>query len=545
MSDTAELSGRLPTSLLGITGAFACAASITSCVSIFLHFKNYRKPLLQRFVVRIQTLIPLYALTCWLNLVSHRLSMFLEPFRDVYEAFVLYQFLWLLTNFLGGERSVIVTMYGKPPRSHLFPFKNCLPKIDISDPHIFLAIKRGVLQYAWLKPVLAGLTFLMKAVGIYKEGYISWSSGYLWMGLIYNASVSLALYSLALFWVCLDQPLQPFRPVPKFLCIKLILFAAFWQGFILSLLVLLGFIHDVGYYTPNNVARVVQNSLMCVELLFFAIGHWYAFSWKDYVDDSIGSARMPISFAFRDAYGMADVAEDFKDTFQGQSYQYRAFDSAGAIEHPQSAARLARLREGLRYQRGGEAKYWLPPPSTRRSSSLVRGFFRFPDNVSSSTLPLNASPTTSASVSRIPVENSSSSDIDEDWALDESIENLYKQAKAMPFGDYNYPVVTVNESLTYTPLIKKFNQDNFDASSNPYSWIRRSGELGRPSSSSSTVSDPSSQQARAVQEFMVEPRRHSLPDLIEFSNDDDEESQSTNLLSDYNGFSAGGSSSIR
>ncbi|KAK9332172.1 organic solute transporter Ostalpha-domain-containing protein [Lipomyces starkeyi] len=488
MSELAPQKGHLPIPLIAITGTFAFAAAVTSIVSIFMHAKNYRKPLLQRFVVRIQFLIPIYALSCWLGLVSHRLAIFIDPIRDVYEAFVIYQFLWLLTNFLGGERNLIITMYGQAPREHLFPFRKILPKVDISDPHTFLAIKRGVLQYAWLKPILAVVAFLMKATGIYQEGYISFSSGYLWLGLIYNASVSTALYCLALFWICLAKPLKPFRPVPKFLCIKLILFASYWQGFILSLMVLLGIIKDVGYYTPNNVARVVQNSLMCVELLLFAIGHWYAFSWKDYVDNSIGSARMPVYYALRDAFGMGDVVEDFKDTFRGEQYQYRFFDSVGAIEHPESAARLARLREGLRYQRGGEAKYWLPKPSNRRSTSISELLRNGISEAGGSSVGYIAVPRDDPnenrrlSVSPYAEDEEESVGMREEWVLDKDTEDLFRTAKAMEYGDYHYPVVTINESLTYTPLIKKLTPDHV-IDPTPYSWIRPSSAAcsSRPS----------------------------------------------------------------
>lgn len=498
--------------LIATTGVFAFSAAITSSISIYMHVKNYRKPLLQRFVVRIQLLIPIYALACWFGLISHRLAMFFDPIRDVYEAFVIYQFLWLLTNFLGGERNVIVMMSGQPPREHLFPpFRRIFPKIDVSDPHDFLALKRGVLQYAWLKPLFSLLTFFMKAVGIYKEGYISLTSGYFWLGILYNISVSLSLYCLALFWMCLATPLQPFRPVPKFLCIKLILFASYWQGVALSLLVLFGLIKDVGYYTPNNVAHVVQNSLMSVEMLFFAVGHWYAFSWKDYVDNSIGSARMPVYYALRDAFGLLDIVEDFKDTFRGEQYQYRFFDSAGAIEHPDSSARLARLREGLRYQHGGAAKYWLPKPSAHQRSSffgnLVNGLTEMagPSNRGRVFLP--------AGDDRL---QALQQDVDEIGQLDPETEELYKLAKAMEYGDYHYPVVTVNESLRYTPLSKKFAPDRITAYPLQYSWTTPSGSSNRRTSSTSDTT-PNELSASLSSDSGVQSQ--GISNLLDLEND--------------------------
>lgn len=275
----------------------------------------------------------------------------------------------------------------------------------------------------------------MKATDTYQEGYVGLKSGYFWSGIIYNISVSISLYSLGMFWMCMSRDLTPFRPVPKFLCIKLIIFASYWQGFLLSILVWLGIIHDVGYYTPDNIARAIQDVLICFELPGFAIAHWYAFSWRDYADNTISAARLPVYYAFRDAFGIRDLIEDSKQTFKGKSYQYRLFDSSeGIMSHPDSSTGVARMMEGLRYERGGKGKYWIPQPTAR--TGLLGGL----------------GPSTSDRI--IPAESAESGDnrawkggnygaIDETEINDED-EKLYENARALEFGDYNYPVITAN-----------------------------------------------------------------------------------------------------
>lgn len=255
-------------------------------------------------------------------------------------------------------------MHGRKPVSHLWPLNRCLPKVDISDPYTFLAIKRGILQYAWLKPILALASIIMKSTDVFQEGYIGLSSGYFWSGIIYNVSVTVSLYSLGLFWVCMSKDLQPFRPVPKFLSIKLIIFASYWQGFFLSILVWLGAIpDDVQGYTPDNLAAAIQDTLICIEMPMFAIAHWYAFSWHDYADSRVSAARMPVWYAVRDAFGIRDLIEDTKETFLGNKYKYRLFDPGdNTLAHEGSSSRTARMMEGMRYERGGRGKYWLPKP---------------------------------------------------------------------------------------------------------------------------------------------------------------------------------------
>lgn len=340
------------------------------------------------------------------------------------QAFTIYTFFQLLINFLGGERALIIMTHGRPPVQHAWPLNHCLPKVDISDPHTFLAVKRGILQYAWLKPVLAIISIIMKATDTYQEGYLGLSSGYLWTGIVYNVSVTLSLYSLAMFWVCLHNDLAPFRPVPKFLCVKLIIFASYWQGFFLSILQWLGALSNgVAGYTPDNLAAAIQDSLICFEMPIFAITHWYAFSWHDYADPTISAARLSVKYALRDAFGVRDLIEDTKMTLHGENYEYRFFDSNDhIIAHEESESRVRRVMHGMRYERGGKAKYWIPKPGEINSRT-----------------PLLAGSESSRSRDRrgSTADRFRSPGAIEDTSLDQEDEWLFTKARGLEFGDWN------------------------------------------------------------------------------------------------------------
>ncbi|KAL5601152.1 hypothetical protein BROUX41_005957 [Berkeleyomyces rouxiae] len=418
-------------------GVSSLVAAFLSVLSIWLQTKNYRKPLLQRYVIRILLMVPIFAFSSFMGLVSPKISHFVDPIRDFYEAFTIYTFFQLLINYLDGERALIVMTHGRPPVHHVWPLDTVLSKVDISDPHTFLAIKRGILQYAWLKPIQALATIIMKACGIYKEGYVSLTSGYFWQGIIYNISVTISLYALGLFWVCMHNDLKPFRPVPKFLSVKLIIFASYWQGFLLGVLVWLGAIPDISGYTPETLAGAIQDALICLEMPAFALVHWYAFSWKDFADNNIMSARMPVAFAFRDAFGVVDLIQDTKDTFRGDTYGYRSFDSTDKIiAHEDSRSRMARVKEGMRYERGGKGKYWIPKPGQSA-------------NMAGQTAPLlGTPPAEGASSSRDAAESMfSHGTFAGEFEIDASEEELYTKARELEFGDWNYPVITANQPL--------------------------------------------------------------------------------------------------
>lgn len=164
----------------------------------------------------------------------------------------------------------------------------------------------------------------------------------------------------------------------------------------------------------------------------FAMAHWYAFSWKDYADPTISAARMPVRYAFRDAYGVRDLVYDTKATFGGEGYEYRNFDSADGttMVHPESAARMARMMEGMRYERGGKGKYWIPKPAPSNRTALL--------GAAASAAGLTDDPARRAAAGAGKSYGATTpNELEEDTILDEEMEAIYEDARAMEFGDYN------------------------------------------------------------------------------------------------------------
>lgn len=290
--------------------------------------------------------------------------------------------------------------------------------------------------------MLAIATIAMKATDTYEEGYIGVTSGYLWSGIIYNISISISLYALAMFWVCMSVDLKPFRPMPKFLSIKGIIFASYWQGLFLSILVWLGAIPDVAGYSSDNLAAAIQDALICYEMPAFAILHWYAFSWHDYADVTISAARMPVKYALRDAFGCVDLIQDAKETFAGSNYEYRLFDATGdVLAHEESGQRVARTNEGMRYSRG-KGKYWIPNPHEATSKTPLLGKLMGTDG-----MPRSRSISDHGSPDRYGTTVNGSND---QIVLNDEEEKLYESARELEFGDWN-----VRKSLQICDEVQK------------------------------------------------------------------------------------------
>ncbi|KAI7888134.1 organic solute transporter Ostalpha-domain-containing protein [Mucor mucedo] len=388
---------------------------VGSCISLFsvwLHWKNYRKPNQQRQVIRILWMVPIYGISTYISLVSLNVAFYVDTFRDIYEAFVIYAFFNLLLNKLGGERALIIMLHSRPPTENFFPGTIYSSEIFVGDPYTFLFVKRGILQFVYVKPVLAILTMILKATGKYHEGDFSASSSYFYLTFFYNLSVCLSLWCLMVFFYATKKDLTAFRPLPKFLCVKAIIFFSFWQSVVVALLVFAGVIPD-----SEHISVAIQDFLVCIEMVPFAIAHSFSFSYEDYFDQNVHSARMPVRRAIRDSFGLKDVVMDTLDTLNGSGFNYRAFEPSEGVPH-MGSSRTSRIMAGLRYSNMTTKKHWLEPAPTSRFLNSSRGM----------------NEESMAEMDSEPLEF-------EDPDPHDEMEILFAASRKMVFGDYNYPVI--------------------------------------------------------------------------------------------------------
>ncbi|XP_036169241.1 transmembrane protein 184A isoform X1 [Myotis myotis] len=283
----------------GISGVFVWTALVLTCHQIYLHLRAYTVPSEQRYVIRLLLVVPVYSFDSWLSLLllgSQQHYVYLDSLRDCYEAFVIYSFLSLCFQYLGGESAIMAEIRGKPIQSSCLYSTCCLRGTAYSIGFLRFC-KQATLQFCVVKPVMALVTIVLQAVGKYHDGDFNVHSGYLYVTLIYNASVSLALYALFLFYVATRELLQPFEPVLKFLTIKAVIFLSFWQGMLLAILERCGVIPEVQGMDGSRVgagtlAAGYQNFIICVEMLFASIALRYAFTCQVYAEKKDNSPAL-------------------------------------------------------------------------------------------------------------------------------------------------------------------------------------------------------------------------------------------------------------
>uniref|UniRef100_A0A915E1P7 Transmembrane protein 184B n=1 Tax=Ditylenchus dipsaci TaxID=166011 RepID=A0A915E1P7_9BILA len=113
----------------GIAGFFTWAALFITSHQIYQHLRWYSCPSEQRWIIRILFIVPIYSFDSWLGLLwnSNNVYIYFNSIRDCYEAFVIYSFLSLCYEYLGGESNIMAEIRGKPIRpTNYATFTCCL-----------------------------------------------------------------------------------------------------------------------------------------------------------------------------------------------------------------------------------------------------------------------------------------------------------------------------------------------------------------------------------------------------------------------------------
>ncbi|KAH7276983.1 hypothetical protein KP509_39G029200 [Ceratopteris richardii] len=303
----------------------------------------------------------------FLSLTWKNKSIYFSSIRDVYEAWVIYNFLSLCLAWVGGPGAVVTNLNGGMLRPSWCLMTCCLPSIPF-DGRFIRRCKQGCLQFVILKIVLAAVTFVLYAKDRYEDGNFNIKQGYLYITIIYTISYSLALYALVLFYVACKELLYPFKPVPKFIIIKSVVFLTYWQGVLVFLAAKMGFIEN------SDDAADIQNFIICVEMAMAAVGHIYAFPYTEYIEYKKGCSG-GLADNITHAFNVKDVFYDTLHQFAPSYHDYVLYSSGNTevssgnkVENPDSTAHEMSILQGQKQTTGGRSSFD-PTHSTSLSSS--------------------------------------------------------------------------------------------------------------------------------------------------------------------------------
>jgi len=92
----------------------------------------------------------------YLGLIAPELSIYMNSLRECYEAYVIYNFMMFLLNYLNAEMDLEANLELKPQVHHFFPLC-CMRDWEMGREFVHKC-KHGILQYTVVRPLTAGIS---------------------------------------------------------------------------------------------------------------------------------------------------------------------------------------------------------------------------------------------------------------------------------------------------------------------------------------------------------------------------------------------------
>jgi hypothetical protein len=283
---------------------------------------------------------------------------------------------------LGGEEALVLMLKDKSPTRgvHMWGLQWCVKPWLMGQPDrktvyqrddesgrrravkrvswkspFFVKCKFGVLQYVLLKFVTSIAVMILELHGWYKEGDFTPRGGYLYICFLTNLSQCWALYCLVIFYYATHTELSPIRPVGKFLSVKALVFFTWWQSVALAFLLAMGLIPNYSFqqqdWTPEDVAKALQDYLICIEMFVASIVHTFVFPHTEYAPRAVEARNRALNqvpmkwhkkrlgrskYSNHYLYGAGFWRDDFSRSAGGPSDMEMASLNSGSLYTPDS-----------------------------------------------------------------------------------------------------------------------------------------------------------------------------------------------------------------
>ncbi|XP_036320729.1 transmembrane protein 184C-like isoform X2 [Rhagoletis pomonella] len=231
--------------------------------------------------------------------------------------------------------------------------------------------------------------YICELCGVYGEGTFAGNVAFPYIIVINNISQFVAMYCLVLFYKANKEDLKPMKPIPKFLCIKAVVFFSFFQGVILFLLAYYNVLQPFfSLGDDTNLASMLQNFLICIEMFIAAVAHIYSFPHYPFHINSPQYWNNPNHNWCRAFLSMMDISDMQQDV----------------TEH------LGVVSSSISRHFQGRSNYQPLPRGTRRSSSETEYLMsKRQDGNSNSERMVTGMPTASTTVGDVIVVSGNSS----------------------------------------------------------------------------------------------------------------------------------------
>lgn len=370
-----------------LAGACAILAILVSLLLFTQHAFNIRNPREQIKIMRIITIIPVFASLAYACLCLGQSAIYLTMWIEVWESICICTFLLLVLTYIHPD-----------PDSQMQYFQS-LPMMDkkmkqtiegSSSAAFYRRVRMLVFQMIPVITILAIVQCVTQALSVYCINSNKPHFAHIWITIIHGASTSFAVLSVIRFCQRLRSELPDRKIWSQLFAFKSIIGLNFLQTFAFSIAA--GEVTPTASLSYNDISIGIPNALIIVEMVAFAIAFHKFYSYKSYKAGGANalstSTQMNPFLAMAKALNPLEVLEGAlaaftgkaggKRAYQMQSYHMQTLGSQEAMVNQPLHAHKVASHDSTEYQRpaaagddqgyyagGGRVGAHSPPPYGR------------------------------------------------------------------------------------------------------------------------------------------------------------------------------------
>ncbi|KAK1840544.1 DUF300 domain-containing protein [Colletotrichum chrysophilum] len=272
-----------------LSGSFTAAACLIIFVFMFLHATHLSKSNEQIKILRISLIIPFWSIFSFLSICFPAAQVYLHPWLEFVQSICLGTFFLLLCEFVS------------PSEQHRDVFFAALTIKDKKSEtgtqdglQWFRRMWFSIFQYPVVSLLIAILTAITQAAGVYCEFASKAHFAKLWLSIIASVSLTIAIMTVIRFYMQLRGHLAHHQPLAKFLAFKLVVSLTFLENIIFWILRDVGALNPTAMLTWADLNIGIPSMLICIEMFPLAIFFHYAYSHRPYIIGG-GHARRPVA----------------------------------------------------------------------------------------------------------------------------------------------------------------------------------------------------------------------------------------------------------
>nr|XP_055037580.1 organic solute transporter subunit alpha [Misgurnus anguillicaudatus] len=264
-----DIFGIVLLSVLTFMATVSMLIFIEECIYIYKKVPANKKSV----IIWVTGAAPVISTMSCLGMWIPRATMFCDMTSNTYFAVVIFKFLILMIEEVGGDDAFLNRSEKKTLRISTGPCCcccPCLPSPAVTKRNLFI-LKLGSFQFALLKLVLTIFSIVLWTNGNFDPADVAINGGAIWINSFLGFLTIVALWPVAIIFMHLRESLRVLKIIPKYSMYQMVLILSQLQTAIINILAMNGTIACAPPYTSQFRGYLMSQQLLIVEMFIITL----------------------------------------------------------------------------------------------------------------------------------------------------------------------------------------------------------------------------------------------------------------------------------